>query len=160
MIKGFVAAVLLIGLALCLWILGGHTVQNPFEVPIVTLAKLSEITNSSMEIKFTYPKANQCSLLLGYPGGLPIKLMSQSTISVYSEDGNVSVPLDETNIVKCNWLDRFALSGCLISQPGSSSWDWNKKFRGQSTNFLVLSNIPMGGSVWLSYTRPSGWNLK
>ncbi len=154
LLLGFTAfAVLLLGLTF------RHRIQNPLKMPIVKRSKLSDISNAVTEIKFSYPEAIHSVLVLGYSNQVPIESFAGGKIIVSNKNGRFELLLDQKTMTPCNWLDRFFLNGFLLSDPNAGSWDWNDILTCGSTNLLIITNVPAGGSIWLSYTRPLAWDL-
>jgi hypothetical protein len=134
--------------------------QNPLEVPIVKQLKLVDLTNVTTEVLFVCPESSQCVLLFGYPSGVSGKPPVGGRLTVSNEDSRAEMTLTPDKVTECNWLQRFSLAGFLVADPNSGSWNWGSTLRYGSTNLLTISGVPTnGGSVWLSYTRPSGWDM-
>jgi len=153
------AVVLISGLALALIIIFGRTVQNPFKVPVVKLVKLMETKHGAAEVSFTCPECIQCTLLLGSSNAIPASLIDGGKITIINKTGRVDVILRADGISECNWLNRFNLNGLLLALSNSSNWNWKSAFVLGGTNSLMVTNLQQECSVWLSYERPSGWNV-
>jgi hypothetical protein len=149
-------AIGLVLVTLC-WIFG-HRVQNPFKVPIVKLSTIMEVTNEYSETSFIFPKSSRCTLLVGYPKGMPIGSLVGAELLIRNRNGNFKILLKKDTLTECNWLDRFSERGFLVSAP-DGSWNWNGVFAYEQTNLLIVTNLPQGSSIWISYERPSGWNI-
>jgi len=153
-------AVLLIScLALALIIILGRTIQNPFKVPVVKLVKLTETQHGAAEVSFTCPECIQCTLLLGSSNGIPASLIDGGKITIINKKGRADIILHADGISECNWLNRFNLNGLLLAPSNSSNWNWKSAFVLGGTNSLMVTNLQQECSVWLSYERPSGWNV-
>jgi len=152
----------LIAVALTLAVIGliaGGLVPNPLKIHIVRQSKLLDVSRVVTQIEFTCPDAIHNVLLLGYSNQVAIESLAAGKIIISNKNGQFELPLNERTVTPCNWLDRFSMSGFLLSNPQSASWDWVRTLASGSTNLLVVTNLPPGTSIWLSYTRPYGWDL-
>jgi len=158
--KVIISLVVMAGLAISImWLINHHVIQNPLRIPMRKLSKLSDISNVVTEVRFSYPEAIHSVLVLGYSNQVPIESFADGKIIVSNKNGRFELLLNQKTMTPCSWLDRFSLHGFLLSDPNSGSWDWNDILTSGSTNLLIITNAPVGGGIWLSYTRPSGWDL-
>jgi hypothetical protein len=154
-----VVALMLMIAGLIAGLIGSGRVPNPLKIPIVKQSKLFDVAPFVTQIEFTSPDAIHSVLLLGHSNQVAIESLSAAKIVLSNKNGRFELPLNKTTMTPCNWLDRFSINGFLLSDPQSASWDWTKTLGSGSTNLLVVTNIPAGASIWLSYTRPYGWDL-
>jgi hypothetical protein len=136
-----------------------HEIQNPLKVPKIGQLRISEISNVVTEIEFTCPDAIQTVLVIGYSNQVPVTSFTDGKITVSNKNGKFELLLDQHTVTPCNWLENYSLNGFLLSDPISGTWNWKNTIISGSTNLLIITNVPTGGSIWLFHTRPSGWDL-
>lgn len=149
-----------IGTAMCLvWSIHNHLMPNPLKIPKIKQVKLLDLTNGFGRVEFTFPKSVRSTILLGHSNPLSNESLLAGKLILSNRNGSVELLFDKASLTSCNWLEKHSLGGYLLSNPNSGDWNWNDILTSDGTNVLVATNLPAGTSLWLSYTRPSGWDI-